>query len=53
MGPEHHEPILMSQFQENLLTDGRTDGRTDRKMDRQTLFYRTLPVEAGGPIKTV
>ena len=31
----------MSQFRENLQTDGRTDG--------QTLFYRTLPAEAGGP----
>ena len=33
----------MSQFRENLQTDGRTDG--------QTLFYRTLPAEAGGPEK--
>ena len=33
----------MSQFQENLQTDKRTDG--------QTLFYRSLPAEAGGPIK--
>ena len=32
---------LMSQSQENLWTGGRTDG--------QTLFYRTLPAEAGGP----
>ena len=31
----------MSQFRENLKTDGRMDG--------QTLFYRTLPAEAGGP----
>ena len=30
----------------NLLTDGRTDERTDG----QTLFHRTLPAEAGGPI---
>ena len=29
----------MSQSRENLRTDGRTDG--------QTLFYRTLPAEAG------
>ena len=34
---------LMSQFWENLQTDGRTDG--------QTLFYRTLLAEAGVPIK--
>ena len=32
---------IMSQFRENIRTDGRTDGRT--------LFYRTLPAEAGGP----
>ena len=30
----------MSQFWENLWTDGKTDGRT--------LFYRTLPAQAGG-----
>ena len=33
----------MSQCQENLWTDGRADG--------QTLFYRTLPAKARGPIK--
>ena len=33
----------MSQSRENLRTDERTDG--------QTLFYRTLPVEAVGPKK--
>ena len=33
----------MSQSQENLWTDG----RADRRRDRQTLFYRTLPNEAG------
>ena len=38
---------LMSQFRENLGTDGRTEGKTDR----QTLFYRTLPAEAGGPTR--
>ena len=32
----------MSQFRENLRTDERSDG--------QTLFYRTFPAEAGGPI---
>ena len=50
----------MSQFRENLRTEGRTDGwrdgRTDRKMngrmDRQTLFYRILPAEAGDPKKS-
>ena len=31
----------MIQFLENALTEGRKDG--------QTLFYRTLPVTAGGP----
>ena len=25
------------------------DGRTDGKTDGLTLFYRTLPAEAGGP----
>ena len=33
----------MSQSQKNLRTDGRTDG--------QTLFYRTILAEAGGPKK--
>ena len=46
---------LMSQFWENLQTDGRTEGRIDRQMegrtDGQTLFYRTLSAEAWGPIK--
>ena len=28
-----------------------TDRRKDGRKDRQTLFYRTLPAEAGGPIK--
>ena len=32
----------MSQFRENLRTDGWTDG--------QTLFHRTLPAMAGGPV---
>ena len=36
----------MSQFQENLWTDRWMDKRTDE----QTLFYSTLPAEAGGPI---
>ena len=36
---------LMSQSQENLRTDGRTDG--------QTLFYRTLPAEAGDPVMII
>ena len=31
----------MSQSRENL--------RTDRRMDGQTLFYRTIPAEAGTP----
>ena len=46
MGPEHH-----AKFQKKTnkpiprkLTDRRKDGRADR----QTLFYRTLPAEAGG-----
>ena len=42
----------MSQFWENLWTDERTDVRTDRRTNRQTLFYRTLPAEARGPIKS-
>ena len=33
------------------LTDRWKDGRKDRWKDRQTLFYRTLPAEAGGPKK--
>ena len=35
----------MSQSEENVRTDRRTDGRRDK----QTLFYRTLPAEVGGP----
>ena len=35
----------MSQTQENLWADGRMDG--------QTLFYRTLPIEAGGPTSSL
>ena len=35
----------MIQFQENAWTEERMKGRKDR----QTLFYRTLPVTAGGP----
>ena len=31
----------MSQFQENLQTDGRADSR----MNRQTLFYRNFQVQ--------
>ena len=31
----------MSQSRENVWMDGRTDG--------QTVFYRTLPAETGGP----
>ena len=31
--------------------DRRTDGRTDGWKDRQTLFHRTLPATARGPIK--
>ena len=40
----------MIQFKENAQTDRRMDG--DGKMDGQTLFYRTLPATAGGPIST-
>ena len=40
----------MIQFKENAWTGGRKDGRTDGRMDGQTLFYRTLPASAGGPI---
>ena len=57
MGFQHHAKIqkkLMIQFKENTQTDGRTEGwkdnRKDRRTDRQTLFYRTLPATAGGPV---
>ena len=43
---KNNEPILRK-----LQADGRMDGRTEGRMDRQTLFYRTLLAEAGGPIK--
>ena len=50
--PKHRATFpkkLMSQFQENLQTDGRMDRRTYGRKDGQTLFYRTLPSEAGSP----
>ena len=34
-------------------TEGQTDRRTDRRTDGQTLFYRTLPAEARGPIRKI
>ena len=34
----------------NAPTDGRTDGRTEWRKDGQTIFNRTLPANAGGPI---
>ena len=37
----------MNQSRENLRRDGRMDGR----MDGQTIFYRTLLAETGGPIR--
>ena len=37
----------MSQFSENL----RTDGRTEKRKDGQTLFYRILPAKTWGPKK--
>ena len=43
-GSKHHvkfQKKLVSQFRENLRTDGRTDG--------QTLFQRTFPTTDGGP----
>ena len=43
---KNSEPILRK-----FKTDGRMDGRTEGRMDRQTLFYRTLLAEAGGPMK--
>ena len=43
---------FVTQFQENAWTDKRTDRRTVGRKDKygQTLFYRTLPATAGGPI---
>ena len=38
---------LRIPFQENAWTEGRTEGQKKG----QTLFYRTLPATAGGPIK--
>ena len=37
----------------NRWKDGRVDGTTDGRIDRQTLFYRTLPATARGPIKAL
>ena len=33
------------------VTERRMHERTDRRKDGQTLFYRTLPAETGGPKK--
>ena len=33
--------------------DEQQDRRTDGRMDRQTLFYKTLLAEAGGPKKSL
>ena len=33
--------------------DGRKNGWKDRWKDRQTLFHRTLPATAGGPINAI
>ena len=49
MGPYHHAKFqkkLMSQYQENVQTDGRTEGQTDA-------ILRNLPAKAGGPIKAI
>ena len=49
-GPLNHAKFqkkLMNLSRENLQTDGRMDG----KMNGQTLFYRTLPAKAKGPIR--
>ena len=32
--------------------DRRTKGQKDGRKDGETLFYRTLPATAGGPLKT-
>ena len=32
-------------------TDRRTEGWTEERKDGQTLFHRTLPATAGGPIR--
>ena len=50
MSFQHHAKFqkkLRIQFQENAWTEGRTEGQKNG----QTLFYRTLPATAGGPIK--
>ena len=47
----------MIQFKENTWIDGRTEGwmegQIEGQKDGQTLFYRTLPANAGGPIITL
>ena len=44
----------MIQFKENTHTDRRTEGQKDGwkngQKDRQTIFYRSLPATAGGPL---
>ena len=44
MDPQHHV-----KFQKKLLSQSRENLRTDRRMDGQTLFYRTVFAEGGGP----
>ena len=46
-------PITMLSFKKTNepILRKYTDRRKDGRKGRQTLFYRTLPAEAGGPIK--
>ena len=48
MGPQH-QAKFQKKTNEPILTDGRTEARKEGQMHGQTLFYRTLPTEAGGP----
>ena len=48
MDPQHH-----AKFQKKLMSQSCENVRTDGRMDGQTLFYRTLPGEAGGPTNSL
>ena len=44
-------PCYVSEKTNEPIPRKLTDRRKDGRADEQTLFYRTFPAEAGGPIK--
>ena len=41
----------LKEGQKDGPTDGRMKGRIEGRTDGQTIFYRTLPTNAWGPVK--